>query len=57
MFGLGTIENLEKIGPKVALSGCLMRLAMVQCIGEAIRISLAGDKDAAVARIGRRRPQ
>jgi hypothetical protein len=21
MFGLGTIENLEKIGPKVALSG------------------------------------
>jgi hypothetical protein len=23
MFGLGTIENLEKIGPKVALSGYL----------------------------------
>jgi hypothetical protein len=24
MFGLGTIENLEKIGPKVTLSGLLM---------------------------------
>jgi hypothetical protein len=23
MFGLGTIENLEKMGPELALSGCL----------------------------------
>jgi hypothetical protein len=30
MFGLGTIENLEKMGPKLALSGRLMVASMVQ---------------------------
>jgi hypothetical protein len=41
---------LEKIHPKHGLTGCLMRLAMVQYIGEEDKNQpLAGDKDATAA--------
>jgi hypothetical protein len=34
MFGLGTIEDLEKSGPELALSGRLMVTPMVQCLNK-----------------------
>jgi hypothetical protein len=34
MFGLGTIEDLEKSGPELALSGRLMVTPMVQYLNK-----------------------
>ena len=60
--GLGTAQKLERIELQLDLSGKLFIETGALFIGFRkitpwIRISLAGDKDAAVARTGRRWPR